>query len=97
MRPAVVVLGFVLGSAAAITFALAGTAVVFIFLRSEYPRLADELSPLLVSVGLFLLLTAAAAGSFYGEIKQLRWRRAAQAALVLMLAIVAAYHTWVRY
>ena len=39
MRPTVVVLGFVLGSAAAITFALAGTAIVFVALRSEYPRL----------------------------------------------------------
>jgi hypothetical protein len=59
MRPAVVVLGFVLGSAAAITFALAGTTIVFVALRSEYPRLEGELRPLLVSVGLFSLLTAA--------------------------------------
>ena len=43
MRPAVVVLGFVLGSAVAITFALAGTAIVFVILRSEYPRLDGEL------------------------------------------------------
>ena len=97
MRPAVVVLGFVLGSAAAITFALAGTAIVFVALRSEYPRLADELPRLLVSVALFSLLTAAAAGSFYGEIKELRWRRAAQGALIAMLAVVAAYHWWMRY
>jgi hypothetical protein len=97
MRPAVVILGFVLGSAAAITFALAGTAIVFVALKSEYPRLADELGPLIVSVALFSLLTAAAAGSFYGEIKRLRWRRAAEAAMVVMLAAVAAYHAWMRY
>jgi hypothetical protein len=97
MRPAVVILGFVLGSAAAITFALAGTAIVFVILRSEYPRLAAELGPLLVSVGLFVLLTAAAAASFYGEIKLRDWRRAAQGAMILMLAVVAAYHAWTRY
>jgi len=97
MRPAVVVLGFVLGSAAAITFALAGTTIVFVALRSEYPQLADELRPLLTSVGLFSLLTAAAAASFYGEINMLRWRRLAQTALLALLAIVAVYHAWMRY
>lgn len=96
MRPAVVILGFVLGSAAAITFALAGTTIVFVALRAEYPRLESELGPLLVSVGLFSLLTAAAGGSFYGELKGRRWRRPVQLALLVMLAAVAAYHAWPR-
>ena len=96
MRPAVVILGFVLGSAAAITFALVGTAIVFITLQSEYPRLGSELGPLLVSVGLFSALTVAAGASFVGEIKGRRWRRAAQAALLVTLAAVAAYHAWPR-
>jgi hypothetical protein len=94
MRPTVVVLGFVLGSAAAITFALAGTTIVFIALRSEYPRLEEELRPLVISVGLFSLLTAAAGSSFYGEIRERRWRRVALAALLVMLVVVAAYHAW---
>jgi hypothetical protein len=97
MRPAVVVLGFVLGSAAAITFALAGTTVVFFALRSDYPRLEGELRPLLISLGLFLLLTAAAGSSFYGELRQRPWRRAALAALLATLAAVAAYHAWPIY
>jgi hypothetical protein len=95
MRPAVVVLGFVLGSAAAITFALAGTTIVFLALRSDYPRLDDELRPLLISVGLFSLLTGAAGASFYGLLKERRWRRAALAALaalVVVLVAVAAYY-----
>ena len=91
MRPAVVVLGFVLGSAAAITFALAGTTIVFLALRSEYPRLEAELRPLLISVGLFSLLTVAAGSSFYGELKERRWRRGALAALLVVLVVVAAY------
>lgn len=94
MRPAVVILGFILGSAAAITFALVGTAVVFVVLRADYPRLENELAPLLISVALFSLLTIAAAGSFYGEIRGRQWRRGAVLALGVMLAIVAAYHAW---
>jgi hypothetical protein len=87
-------LGFVLGSAAAITFALAGTMIVFIVLRPEYPRLEGEIRPLLTSLGIFSLLTIAAGSSFYGELKQRRWRRAALAALFVTLAAVAAYHAW---
>lgn len=94
MRPAVVVLGFVLGSAAAITFALVGTTIVFITLRSEYPRLEDELRPLLINVGLFSLLTVAAGSTFYGELKERPWRRLALAALVVVLVAVAAYLAW---
>jgi hypothetical protein len=96
MRPAVVVLGFVLGSAAAITFALAGTTIVFLTLRSEYPRLEGELQPLLVNVCLFSLLTLAAGTSFYGELKERPWRRVALAALIAMLVAVAAYLAWPR-
>src|SRR5512134_978081 len=94
MRPAVVVLGFLLGSAAAITFALAGTMIVFVVLRSEYPRLEGELRPLLISLGLFSLLTAAAGSSFYGELRERRWRRGALAALFVVLVVVAVYFAW---
>lgn len=96
MRPAVVVLGFVLGSAAAITFALAGTTIVFITLRSEYPRLEDELQPLLISVGLFSLLTLAAGSSFYAQLRERPWRRVALATLIVVLVAVAAYLAWPR-
>jgi uncharacterized transporter YbjL len=96
VRPTVVILGFVLGSAAAITFALAGTMVVFVVLRAEYPRLETELASLAVSLTLFVLLTAAAGSSFYGEIRQRGWRRVALLALLAMLAAVAAYHAWPR-
>jgi hypothetical protein len=96
VRPSVVVLGFILGSAAAITFALVGTTVVFVVLRSEYPQLEGELVPLLISGGLFSLLTIAAGSSFYGELKQRKWRRGAWSVLFVVLALVAAYHAWPR-
>lgn len=96
MRPAVVILGFILGSAAAITFALVGTTVVFVVLRAEYPRLESELAPLLMSMVLFALLTIVAGSSFYGEIKRRSWRLGAWLALLAMLVVVASYHAWPR-
>jgi hypothetical protein len=81
-----------LGSAAAITFALGGTTIVFFVLRDDYPRLDGELVPLLRAAGLFALLTAAAAASFYGEVHRRSWRRIAHPVLVATLAAVAAYH-----
>ena len=96
MRPGVVILGFIVGSAAAITFALLGTAIVFAVLGSDYPRLQTELGPLLVSVGLFSLLTVAAGSCFYGELRQSGWRRLALLALCVALAAVVAYHAWLR-
>ena len=85
-----------MGSSAAITFALVGTAIVFLVLRSDYPRLQTEIRPLLVSVGLFSLLTIAAGSSFYGELRQRGWRRSALLALCVVLAAVVAYHAWPR-
>jgi hypothetical protein len=96
VRPTVVIIGFILGSAAAITFALVGTTIVFVVLRSDYPRLAAELVPLSISVGLFALLTIAAGSTFYGELKQSTWRRSSLLLLGVMLAAVAAYHAWPR-
>jgi hypothetical protein len=91
MRPTVIVLGFILGSAAAITFALGGTTIVFLVLRGSHPRLEAELGELLINVGLFLVLTAAAAVSFFAEIKGLEWRGRATAALVAAMVVVVTY------
>jgi hypothetical protein len=71
-----------------------GTLIVFLVLRADYPRLAAEIGPLLISAGLFTVLTAAAGASFYGVLKGRGWRRYAVAALVAMLGIVALYHGW---
>jgi hypothetical protein len=92
MRPAVVLVGFVLGSAAAITFALFGVVVVFTWLKPEYPRLGDELPSLWGSLGLFAVLTGAAAASFYGQLRTRGWRRTAIVALLLTLGAVGWYH-----
>jgi hypothetical protein len=93
MRPAVAIMGFVLGSAAAITFALAGTAIVFTVLRSAHPHLDAELVPLVINLALFACLTATAGACFYAEVKERPWRRAALLALALSLAVVIVYQS----
>jgi Na+-transporting NADH:ubiquinone oxidoreductase subunit NqrB len=95
MRPSVVVLGFVLGSSAAISFALLGVAVVFAILRAEYPRLGTELPELLVNLAMFSVLTALAGASFYGQLRNAVWRRVAIGMLLLGLAFIAWVH-WPR-
>jgi hypothetical protein len=86
MKPSVALLGFVLGSAASITFGLIGVVVVFLFLPAETPRVQSELPLLLGSAGGFAVLTLLAALSFYGQLKDARWRRLAIAALFVGLA-----------
>jgi hypothetical protein len=85
----------VLGSAAAITFGLFGVAVVFTWLRPEYPRLEGELPPLWWSLGMFAVLTGCAALSFYGQLKDKAWRRAAIAVLLIAIGAISWYH-WPR-
>jgi uncharacterized membrane protein YfcA len=87
-----VLLGFVLGSAAAITFGLGGVSLVFVLLRTDHPRLASELPSLLTSLFAFAVLTAVAAASFYGQLHRRRWRYAAIALLLLGLGAVAWVH-----
>jgi len=95
MRPSVVLLGFVLGSAAAITFGLLGVALVFTWLLPDYPRLEGELPALWQSLGMFVALTGAAALSFYGQLRAKVWRRAAIGVLLLGIAVVGWFY-WPR-
>jgi hypothetical protein len=51
----------------------------------------------LTSLVLFALLTVAAGGSFYGELRGRAWRRAALAALCVMLVAVGIYYAWAQW
>jgi len=92
MRPSVVLLGFVLGSSAAISFSLTGVAIVFAILRSDYPRLDSEVSPLLTHLAIFLALTAMAGLSFWAALRERPWRWAAFVGLAVMLAAIGAFY-----
>lgn len=81
-------LGFVLGSAGAITFGLLGVAVVFTWLLPEYPRLDNELPTLWRTLGMFAALTGVAALSFYGQMRMTGWRWVPIVVLLLGIAAV---------
>lgn len=92
MRPLTVLTGIVLGSAAATTFGLAATLVVFLVLSDEHPQFGSELPLLALYLAIFVGLTALAAAGFIGLAKQRPWRRWAQAALWATLAALAAVY-----
>lgn len=89
MRPLAVLLGIVMGSTVSVAMGLAMTLVVFLFVPEYSARVDAEFAPLLQSLGVTVLLAVAAVASFYGELRSSRWRRGAQAALVVLLVTVA--------
>ena len=93
LKPSVVLLGFVLGSAGAITFGLLGVAVVFTWLLPDYPRLENELPTLWRSLGMFAALTCVAALSFYGQLRMKNWRWPAIAILLAGIATIG----WIQW
>jgi hypothetical protein len=88
MRPFTVLIGIVLGSAASITFGLGAVLIVFCVLAGRHPDLTRELPRLTVSLLAFALLTAASAGSFFGQVKGRRWRAFAHLATAATLSAV---------
>lgn len=88
MRPLAVLIGILMGTAASIAFGLALVLAVFLILGPEYAQLKAERGPLLQAVGLFTPLTALAAFSFIGQLRQTTWRRWPLAALVAWLVLI---------
>ena len=86
MRPLTVLTGIVLGSAAAATFSLLATLVVFAFLLDENPRFRAEMPLLALYTAASVGLTGVAAISFIGEVRDRAWRRWAQLAMWAMVA-----------
>lgn len=96
VRPLTVLTAIVLGSAAATSFGLAATLVVFAFLVDEHPQFRAELPQLAIYLAVILGLTALAALGFIGLAKQRPWRGWAQAALWLTLAGLALLYASIR-
>ncbi|MBX5459997.1 MAG: hypothetical protein IRZ28_02805 [Steroidobacteraceae bacterium] len=95
MKPLAVLIGIVMGSAVSLAVGLLLTWVVFLFMPEHADRLAGEREPLLQAIALFTLLAVAAASSFYGEIRERRWRLPAHVAMLLMLGL-AVWVYWPR-
>ena len=96
MRPLTVLTGIVLGSAAATTFGLGATLIVFLVLSGETPQFRDELPLLAGYLAIFVGLTAMAAISFIGLARNRPWRHWAQAAMWGSLAGLIALYWWTR-
>jgi hypothetical protein len=86
VRPLTVLTGIVLGSAAAATFSLVATLVVFGFLLDDHPQFRSEMPMLAVYTLAFLVMTVLAAVSFIGLVKDRPWWHWAQGALWGVLA-----------
>ena len=97
MQPLTILTGVVLGSAAATTFALGATLVVFLVLAGEHPQFKAELPLLAVYALVFGVLTAVAAVSFVAELKQRRWRLWSQLLMWMAVCGVAALYWSTRY
>ncbi len=94
MRPLTVLIGIVLGSAAATAFGLAATLVVFLVLADETPQFRDELPMLARYLAIFVGLTALAGLSFIGQVHARPWRRRAQGALWAAIALLAGLYLY---
>ena len=91
-QPFTVLLGIILGTVFSITFGLAVVCLVFWILQNEEPRVAAEFGTLLISTGIFAVLSVAAGLSFYGSLKQFGWRHFAMASLWLGLLLTGSYY-----
>jgi len=87
MRPLAVLLGIVMGSAVSLAVGLILTWVVFLFLSESAARFAPERVPLARGIAVFTLISAASAASFYGELRERRWRFASHLALIALLGL----------
>jgi hypothetical protein len=85
MKPLAVLIGIVMGSAVSLAVGLLMTMIVILLIPEHADRLAAEKAPLVQAILLFTLLSAAAAASFYGEIRLRRWRFPAHLAMVAVL------------
>ncbi len=92
MGPLTVVFGIILGSAAAIVLGLLVVLLNFWLLGGDYPWINAEVPALLTAIGLFSVLTAAAALSFYGSLRGRAWTTAAAVAMAAAMAGIGLYY-----
>lgn len=92
MRPLHAITGIVLGSCLSISISLAAVLLIFLILGDDYPRLGHEFRGLVTSFSIFFIMTAISALSFYSLVKDLHYRRPAQALMWLGLAGVGWFY-----
>lgn len=90
MSPLAVLTAIILGSAIAIGFGLCTVWFMAFWLRADSKQLASELTRLPLYCGLFVALSAIAAGALIGIYKKYPWRWWAQLAMWMMVGIICA-------
>ncbi len=90
--PFTVLLGIISGTVIAIAFGLCIVCLVFWILRNEEPRLLAEVDSLMLSTGIFLILSIMASLSFFGSLKRLSWRHGPMLALWVSLFLTGRYY-----
>jgi hypothetical protein len=95
VRPIEVITALVLGSAAAISFGLITSLIVFLVLQGRHPQFAAELHPLAISSLLFVMLSAVSGVALYGTLKRVPWWLLAQLAMWVAVAGVG-FVSWPR-
>jgi hypothetical protein len=91
-RPFTVLLGIVMGTLFSIAFGLLIVSLIFWILRDEEPRLAAEYGSLMVSTGIFTVLSSCAGLSFFGSLKQAVWRHVPMVCLWVGLLLAGRYY-----
>ncbi|HEV7716357.1 MAG TPA: hypothetical protein VGO53_12220 [Steroidobacteraceae bacterium] len=82
-----------MGSTVSLAVGLGMTWIVILCMPEYADRMAAEKAPLVQAILLFTLISAAAAGSFYGELRTRTWRFPAHALTVVLLGI-AVWSYW---
>jgi putative flippase GtrA len=93
MQPLAMFLGVIMGSAVAMAAGLILTLIVLLAVPEYAERISDEFLPLLRAIAGTLALAVLSALAFYGELRELRWRRLALIALAGSLSL-AAWLNW---
>ena len=83
MRPLAVLIGIIMGSAFALFAGLALTWVTLLFIpKDQAAELFGEKNTLILAIAVFASVSLVSAMSFYGQLRERRWRLAAWAAEV---------------
>ena len=81
MRPLAVLIGIVMGSAFALFAGLALTWITLLFVpKEEAAELFGEQNTLVLAIAIFGAVSLISALSFYGQLRERRWRLVAHAA-----------------
>jgi hypothetical protein len=87
VKPLTALLGILAGSAVALATGLIMTWIVILLLPEEEQRFAPEHAHLVRAIAVFTIFSAVSGASFYGELRERRWRGAAHAATLAVLAL----------